>query len=204
MDGKVTAFVVRAAPGGPELLLFQHPYAGIQIPAGTIEPGESPEAAALREAGEETGLTEFAAIQSLGSRDELLPRDRRMIVRPATVYSRPDAGSFDWVHIRSGIVVRHEREQGEFVQITYEEWDRHDTPGVVSFRVTGWIEVTHLAAEFRRHFFLLRYERLTPERWTVETDNHRFTLFWAPLNALPTIIGSQAPWIAMMPSELAR
>jgi len=39
---KVTAFILRPALGGPELLLIQHPYAGIQIPAGTVEPGEDP------------------------------------------------------------------------------------------------------------------------------------------------------------------
>ena len=42
------------------LLVFSHPYepeAGIQVPAGTIEPGELPEQAVMREAFEETGLT---------------------------------------------------------------------------------------------------------------------------------------------------
>ena len=39
---KVTAFILRRAPGGPELLLIQHPHAGIQVPAGTVEPGEDP------------------------------------------------------------------------------------------------------------------------------------------------------------------
>ncbi len=41
------------------LLLFRHVYApeaGIQVPAGTIDAGESPEEAVLREAFEETGL----------------------------------------------------------------------------------------------------------------------------------------------------
>jgi 8-oxo-dGTP pyrophosphatase MutT (NUDIX family) len=45
---------------GPRLLLFthpEHPDAGIQVPAGTMAPGEVPAAAALREAREETGLT---------------------------------------------------------------------------------------------------------------------------------------------------
>ena len=41
------------------LLLFRHVYvpeAGIQVPAGTLEAGESPEEGVLREAFEETGL----------------------------------------------------------------------------------------------------------------------------------------------------
>jgi len=51
------------------LLVFQHPAfpeAGIQVPAGTIEAGEQPEAAALREAFEETGLRELALVGFLG------------------------------------------------------------------------------------------------------------------------------------------
>ncbi|MBZ0279922.1 MAG: NUDIX domain-containing protein [Anaerolineae bacterium] len=53
---KAFAYVTR----GKRLLVFEHPHApeaGIQVPAGTIEPGESPEDAVLREAHEETGLT---------------------------------------------------------------------------------------------------------------------------------------------------
>lgn len=55
MLGKVTAFVVRITPAGTELLLFERQHADIQLPAGTIEPGEAPEAA-RRELLEEAGL----------------------------------------------------------------------------------------------------------------------------------------------------
>ena len=44
------------------LLVFDHvdfPDAGTQIPGGTIEPGELPESAAIREAREETGIHEL-------------------------------------------------------------------------------------------------------------------------------------------------
>ena len=53
---KVTAFVTRTGQDGTKLLLFRHPNAGIQIPAGTVEEGEMLEQAALREVAEETGL----------------------------------------------------------------------------------------------------------------------------------------------------
>jgi 8-oxo-dGTP pyrophosphatase MutT (NUDIX family) len=54
---------------GQRLLVFRHPdapEAGIQVPAGTIEPGEDPESAVLREAREETGLTGLTLAGFLG------------------------------------------------------------------------------------------------------------------------------------------
>ena len=55
---KVIAYITQ----GDRLLVLGHPLhpeAGIQVPAGTIEAGESPEDAALREAWEETCLDEL-------------------------------------------------------------------------------------------------------------------------------------------------
>jgi 8-oxo-dGTP diphosphatase len=52
-----------------QLLVFCHvddPESGIQVPAGTIESGESPEQAVLREAREETGLEDFKLVRYLG------------------------------------------------------------------------------------------------------------------------------------------
>ena len=47
---KVTAFILRPAKGRKiEILIFRHPNAGLQLPAGTVEPGEAPETAVLRE-----------------------------------------------------------------------------------------------------------------------------------------------------------
>jgi 8-oxo-dGTP pyrophosphatase MutT (NUDIX family) len=51
------------------LLVFKHlgiPEAGVQVPAGTLEPGEAPAAAARREAEEETGLRDFDDAVPLG------------------------------------------------------------------------------------------------------------------------------------------
>lgn len=54
---------------GQKLLVFEHQdslEAGIQVPAGTIERRESPDAAALREAQEETGLQMLSLVAFLG------------------------------------------------------------------------------------------------------------------------------------------
>jgi 8-oxo-dGTP pyrophosphatase MutT (NUDIX family) len=65
---KVVAYITR----GDRLLVFSQPNgveAGIQVPAGTMEPGETPEEAVLREAYEETGLGHLEIVSFLGERE---------------------------------------------------------------------------------------------------------------------------------------
>jgi len=67
---KVLTYITR----GSGLLVFRHPdspESGIQVPGGTVEPGERVEDAALREAIEETGLASLRLSIYLGdmSRD---------------------------------------------------------------------------------------------------------------------------------------
>ena len=62
---KVFAYITR----GDQLLVFIHPFApeaGIQVPAGTVEADEAFDVAVLREAFEETGLTNLQLIGLLG------------------------------------------------------------------------------------------------------------------------------------------
>jgi 8-oxo-dGTP pyrophosphatase MutT (NUDIX family) len=56
-EDKAVAAVVRGTGSRRELLVFRHPIAGVQVPKGTVEPGEDLAAAALRELHEESGLT---------------------------------------------------------------------------------------------------------------------------------------------------
>ena len=53
---RMTAFVTRGDGRDHELLLFRHPTARIQLPAGTVEVDEAIEAAAARKVWEESGL----------------------------------------------------------------------------------------------------------------------------------------------------
>jgi 8-oxo-dGTP diphosphatase len=62
---KVLTYITRSS----YLLVFTHPnapQAGIQVPGGTLEPGEMPEDTALREAIEETGLASLRLSSFLG------------------------------------------------------------------------------------------------------------------------------------------
>jgi 8-oxo-dGTP pyrophosphatase MutT (NUDIX family) len=196
---KVTSFVTRTVNGHRELLLFQHPYAGVQIPAGTVESGEAPEAAAIRETYEETGLRDVAIDQYLGVREVVLPETQRMILQSTRVYARPDRRSFNWIQLGRGITVTLERQSSDFSQISYQEWDRQAEPAYVSYQITGWVPSAVLTQVHRRHFFTLTTTEATPERWQHTAEQVlRFTLFWAPLDALPAIRSSQADWLNML------
>ena len=71
MDKTVVDKALAYILNGERLLVLRpidQPYeqTGIQVPGGTVQPGETPAQAVLREACEETGLTDLALIRSLG------------------------------------------------------------------------------------------------------------------------------------------
>src|SRR5690606_28143808 len=72
---KAIAYITR----GDRFVVFEEPdspLVGIQVPGGTVEPGESLEAAVLREAYEETGLTDLRLVRSLGVQLHRRPSER--------------------------------------------------------------------------------------------------------------------------------
>lgn len=68
---KATAVVTRGPIEARQLLVFAHARTGLQLPAGTVEAGETFEAAAIRELAEETGLTNVTPPLELGHLDEI-------------------------------------------------------------------------------------------------------------------------------------
>ncbi len=65
-DGRVLVFRCRDAPDR-----------GIQVPAGTVNAGEDPRAAALREAAEETGRADLELVAKVGESDYVYDRPGR-------------------------------------------------------------------------------------------------------------------------------
>lgn len=85
---KVVAYITH----GDRLLVFRHtqfPEAGIQVPAGTVEEGEDPDVAVLREATEETGLTDLDLVSLLGEQ-----------VRDMSDYGRDEIHHRRFYHVR--------------------------------------------------------------------------------------------------------
>lgn len=65
----ITSGTTSGTTRGMRLLLLAHPNqpeAGLQVPAGTMEPGETPEQAVLREAREETDLEHLILVELIG------------------------------------------------------------------------------------------------------------------------------------------
>jgi 8-oxo-dGTP pyrophosphatase MutT (NUDIX family) len=63
---KACPVVYRLADEGVTILAFQHPSAGKQLIKGTVEDGERPQDAALRELREESGVTPTSNLLHLG------------------------------------------------------------------------------------------------------------------------------------------
>jgi 8-oxo-dGTP pyrophosphatase MutT (NUDIX family) len=70
---KATAVVTRGDGAACEVLVFEHARTGLQLPAGTLEEGETFEEAAIRELAEETGLSDVTLHGELGYLDEVSP-----------------------------------------------------------------------------------------------------------------------------------
>jgi 8-oxo-dGTP pyrophosphatase MutT (NUDIX family) len=95
---KACAYITRDES---ELLVFEGPeHDGLQVPKGTVEPGERPREAVYREAIEESGLAAFEAPRHLAT-DVWTRRSGRRYVRSfyhARVHEPRDA----WTHTVTG------------------------------------------------------------------------------------------------------
>jgi 8-oxo-dGTP pyrophosphatase MutT (NUDIX family) len=69
---RVVAYVTRQGPSGLDLLTIEQGdiEAGAQVPAGRLDPGESPEQGLAREIEEETGITGISVVRRLADADE--------------------------------------------------------------------------------------------------------------------------------------
>ena len=94
---KATAVVLRGPADAREVLVFEHPLEGggsmTQLPAGTVEPGESPEAGVVRELWEETGV-EAAGPRLAATLEEVVEGQQRR--RWVFIVDAPDGLEEEW------------------------------------------------------------------------------------------------------------
>lgn len=98
---KACAYITRDGTSDRELLVFEGPgHDGVQIPKGTVEPGETPREAVFREVIEESGLGALGDARHLAT-DVWTRRPARRYVRHffhATVHDPRDR----WTHTVTG------------------------------------------------------------------------------------------------------
>ncbi len=201
--GKVTAFIVRQHYAHRELLVFAHPTAGIQVPAGTVEEGETFEDAVLREAHEETGLERMRLVKLLAETSYSLKGDRYAFLQATPLFSEPsltsstvDIGYGDGSLFHRGMMVLVQREVEGWSEIVHEEYDLNVSPPTVQFSVRGWVPSHYLSARQTRRFFLLTPTLETPAIWEhLAEGRYLFRLYWTPLVPKPQLMAPQDEWV---------
>ena len=194
---KVTAFISRERLEGRQILLFQHPQAGVQIPAGTVDEGEDWETAVLREATEETGLTQLTIHRYLGQIENELVAGEAILNQNSHIFSQPDATSLPFAPLMSrGMTFEVGEQRGNFHHIRYTEYDQLPNPTKITLYIDGWLPSERLSWRKTRHYVHLHCYEETPDRWTLPGDrNHLFAPFWANLQPKPAIVSPQNRWL---------
>ena len=196
---KVTAFIVRERGGVKELLVFKHPTAGVQIPAGTVERDEDIETAVKRETAEETGL-QFVEIEKyLGCMENELENNQRIIAETTQVYIEPNLTAIPYKRkLSRGLTVDYLSTQEDFTHISYTEYEYNafHKPTCIDANITGWIPNENLSAQKKRYFFHVSTQEGTSDAWELKSDlDHIFKPYWTPLSPKPLIISPQDKWL---------
>ena len=196
---KVTAFIVRERRGVKELLVFKHPTAGIQIPAGTVEVGEDIETAVKRETYEETGLQSVEIENYLGCFENELENNQRIIAETTQVYIEPNLTAISYKRkLPKGLTVDYLSTQEDFTHVSYIEYEYNQfyEPICIDANITGWVPNENISARKKRHFFQLTTQEKTADAWELKSDQgHIFKPYWTPLSPKPNIISPQDKWL---------
>lgn len=194
---KVVAFVTR---DDGSTLFFQHPEAGYQLPAGTVDEGETGEVAVLRELWEETSLDQVEIVAYLGRVPT--PATQAMMrenVRP--LLSIHDKNSASPRMLSRNYRVEVLDEVDEMARIVYREVKFHPPSGDESavwetkFTVEGWVPKTSLVRNVQRDIFHIRTLKPTAETWEHAGDHgFMFRMFWHPFGKNPGLHPLQAVW----------
>ncbi len=194
---KVSAFITQARNGVKELLVFKHPTAGIQIPAGTVEKDEEPETAVKRETTEETGLHIINVKKYLGSVENELEEGERVIAETTQVYIEPSLNTLPYKEkLTRGLTVDYNSTWKDFTYVLYIEYDKFPEPTRILSNITGWVPNHNLSARKTRHFFQLSTQEETEDAWQLKSDGgHIFEPYWTPLIPKPHVVEPQAKWL---------
>lgn len=194
---KVTAFVTRTNRDVRELLTFVHPLAGRQVPAGSVEVGEDPRTAAIREVWEETGVRGFLEIVPI-SVSRIVGTERGIMACSQPVRTSPTepAGSSPADIMRRGYPVEIEEERDAWVRASHRVYDFSGSSRLLLGVTSGWVPRESVATTLlRHHFHLVARPDPRPATWNRQADGHVFSVEWLPLDPAPTLAPEQQPWL---------
>lgn len=193
---KVTAFVTRDIGRERQILVFRHPQAGFQVPAGTVELGEEPELAVIREAKEESNISQIRLVKELGSIFEIKPEKEKVLLRLTKLFNEPrfDASSDGFILDR-GLKVRVIDTEGDFSFVESEPRNIRENPPERRMKMKGFVRSSLLTTDVKRYFYHLTTEEKTPDTWQVQTDGHIFELSWSNLDQKRILNSYQQPWL---------
>jgi 8-oxo-dGTP pyrophosphatase MutT (NUDIX family) len=182
--GKVTAFITRLGANGPELCVFDHPSAGVQLPAGTLGPDEDVCDGALREAFEETGLDDL----QIRCEVAVLPA-----VQPGTgIINRPS--EVGGQTIPPGYLARVLAQDSSQAHVEVDG-------------VQGLIQLDALSFDAVRHLVHVVLEAAAPDEWYVTTPDgggHCWRCHWLDVADTVTLTASQQPWLEVARHHLVQ
>lgn len=189
---KVTVFVI-SEESPSRILLFRHPLAGIQLPAGTVEPGEEILDAARREVWEETGLKVMSQGKVLGSRTEELEENQVVMmhdVRTARLDRCDDVKATFCRGHKAWVIGSRPGE----VHLKVETYDYNATPPLVSSSIEGWVDAGAVVDSIERTFVVFKHRGNTNDSWERYADGHVFQVFWTECQEASLVEGQQS-WL---------
>ncbi len=197
MFEKITAFILRLTQPVPEILVFEHPASGLQLPAGTVEIGEEPEMAVLRKVFEETELKQIEVVRKVTETHQFISPDEAYLMETLRCYAWPaqSAQRFGPLFTRGMRFQVFERKVG-FTRILYEGYDLEKKTDKSSTMIEGWLPTSSLTREIRRYFYLVKVLTETPQSWSFLNDRgYTIQLKWMPLTPAPQLNEEQTDWL---------
>lgn len=150
-------------------LYFCHPMGGEQLVAGTVEVGETPSEAAVRELREEAGL-ELQGARCLGTRTRALPPNEGFLLSEA-------AGS-PIGRLTRGRRVRFEVLLDGRARVVETEWDLSRSPPIPVATFEGAVDAREIATAVTYHVVAGHAESASVA-WRHRADGHEFAFGWS-------------------------